>query len=195
VCAPNRVALERAPQASRRMQPADAGEALRRFCPSRAWGHGGCFLESGVTPPRETELRRDGIELLARLDEPVRAVAGRRGSPGGSPAPGRLVRGGRNHPAKMGQRRVGHARTWWLRRTRPSNRDRPLALAGRKPGRRPPSSHWSLWRKPRNPSTPRGVLPGSTKTVATLCPVGRRLRNSLDAGHELELLDVLSQGG
>jgi murein DD-endopeptidase MepM/ murein hydrolase activator NlpD len=68
-----RAALDRA--RSRRVDPpADAGESLRRFArPVR----GAMVGVPGIRRdgPTGTELRRDGIELLARLNEPVRAVA------------------------------------------------------------------------------------------------------------------------
>ena len=67
------VALERA-RSQQADAPADAGEALRRFArPVR----GAMVGVPGIRrdSPTGTELRRDGIELLARLDEPVRAVA------------------------------------------------------------------------------------------------------------------------
>ena len=68
-----RVALDRA--RSQRVEPlADAGESLRRFArPVR----GAMVGVPGIRRdgPTGTELRRDGIELLARLNEPVRAVA------------------------------------------------------------------------------------------------------------------------
>lgn len=67
------VALDRA--RSRRMDaPADLGESLHRFArPVR----GAMVGVPGIRRdgPTGTELRRDGIELLARLNEPVRAVA------------------------------------------------------------------------------------------------------------------------
>jgi murein DD-endopeptidase MepM/ murein hydrolase activator NlpD len=68
-----RVALDRA-RGQRVDPPADAGESLRRFSrPVR----GAMVGVPGIRrdAPTGTELRRDGIELLARLNEPVRAVA------------------------------------------------------------------------------------------------------------------------
>ena len=68
-----RVALDRA--CSQRVDaPAGAVESFRRFArPVR----GAMVGEPGIRrdAPTGTELRRDGIELLARLNEPVRAVA------------------------------------------------------------------------------------------------------------------------
>ncbi len=68
-----RVALDRA-RSQRADASADTGESLRRFArPVRGAmvGVPGIRRDSATG----TELRRDGIELLARLDEPVRAVA------------------------------------------------------------------------------------------------------------------------
>jgi murein DD-endopeptidase MepM/ murein hydrolase activator NlpD len=68
-----RVALDRA-RGQRAEAPADTGESLRRFArPVR----GAMVGVPGIRrdAPTGTELRRDGIELLARLNEPVRAVA------------------------------------------------------------------------------------------------------------------------
>jgi murein DD-endopeptidase MepM/ murein hydrolase activator NlpD len=68
-----RVALDRA--CSQRVDAlADTGESLRRFArPVR----GAMVGQPGIRrdAPAGTELRRDGVELLARLNEPVRAVA------------------------------------------------------------------------------------------------------------------------
>jgi murein DD-endopeptidase MepM/ murein hydrolase activator NlpD len=68
-----RVALERA--CGRRAEvPADTGESLRRFArPVRGTMVGVPGIRRDA--PMGTELRHDGIELLARLNEPVRAVA------------------------------------------------------------------------------------------------------------------------
>ena len=68
-----RVALDRA-RGRRAEAPADTGESLRRFArPVR----GAMVGVPGIRrdAPSGTESRRDGIELLARLNEPVRAVA------------------------------------------------------------------------------------------------------------------------
>ncbi len=68
-----RVALDRA--CGRRADaPADTGESLRRLArPVRGAMVGVPGIRRDV--PSGTESRRDGIELLARLNEPVRAVA------------------------------------------------------------------------------------------------------------------------
>lgn len=68
-----KVALDRA-RSQQADAPTDAGESLRRFArPVR----GAMVGAPGIRrdSPTGTELRRDGIELLARLNEPVRAVA------------------------------------------------------------------------------------------------------------------------
>ena len=68
-----RGALDRA-RSQRANAPADTGESLRRFArPVR----GAVVGVPGIRRDAATgtELHRDGIELLARLDEPVRAVA------------------------------------------------------------------------------------------------------------------------
>ena len=68
-----RVALDRA-CSQRTDAPVDTGESLRRFArPVR----GAMVGKPGIRrdAPTGTELRREGIELLARLNEPVRAVA------------------------------------------------------------------------------------------------------------------------
>jgi murein DD-endopeptidase MepM/ murein hydrolase activator NlpD len=68
-----RVALDRA-RSQRVDPPADAGESLLRFArPVRGAMVGAPGLRRDG--PTGTDLRRDGIELLARLNEPVRAVA------------------------------------------------------------------------------------------------------------------------
>jgi murein DD-endopeptidase MepM/ murein hydrolase activator NlpD len=126
--------------------------ALPVLCAGPWWAH----LASGVTAPRRTELRRDGIELLARLNEPVRAVAAgvvRRVES----LPSGRVRRGDTTPGEMGQRLVWPARRVVVALGEPVEPGQVLGLAGRNLDGAAVIS-LELWRN-RQPVDPRDVVP------------------------------------
>jgi murein DD-endopeptidase MepM/ murein hydrolase activator NlpD len=149
-----RVALDRA-RGQRVEAPADTGESLHRFArPVR----GAVVGVPGIRrdAPSGTELRRDGIELLARLNEPVRAVAA-----GVVRRVERMPQGGyavvTQHPARWvsvlsGLRGVAVAPG------EPVEPGQALGLAGRNLDGAAVIS-LELWRN-RESVDPRGVVPG-----------------------------------
>jgi len=149
-----RVALDRA-RGQRAGAPADTGESLHRFArPVR----GAVVGVPGISrdAPSGTQLRRDGIELLARLNEPVRAVAA-----GVIRRVERLPQGGyavvTQHPARWVSVLSG-LRGVVVAPGEPVEPGQALGLAGRNLDGAAVIS-LELWRN-REPVDPRGVIPG-----------------------------------
>lgn len=152
-----RVALDRA--CGRRADaPPDTGESLRRFArPVR----GAMVGAPGVRrdAPSGTELHQDGIELLARLNEPVRAVAA-----GVIRRVENLPQGGyavvTQHPARWVSVLSG-LRAVVVAPGEPVEPGQAIGLAGRNLDGAAVIS-LELWRN-RQSVDPRGVVPGLAK--------------------------------